>query len=417
MLLVPLLSPQAMILTGSTATVPSRGGALRSAVDSTLPSPQDLRSPEQLRSGIANFYDRSSQLWERMWGEHMHHGYYPNGEKKNHVQAQVDMIDGVLAWAGVDERGQKPTSVLDVGCGIGGSTRHIVRKYGCTGQGITLSPVQAERAQQLSDEQGLGDMLGFQVADALRMPFADNSFDLVWSLESGEHMPDKRQFVSELTRVVKPGGRVIIVTWCHRDLEAGEEGLRPREERLLRTINRAFYLPRWCSVADYVGLARDFGLKGVRTDDWTNDIAQFWPAVIASAFTWRGFTGLFRSGLTTLRGALVMPLMSVGYKLGLIKFGLVTATKPIAAAVKVAATAAATTATTTGLPAAAAKAKATPATPVTPAMRPSTPKPASPEPAAVKPLEAVKAVVKRVQSQSRSYEALPPPGFVWGGTF
>ena len=415
MLLVPLLSPQAMVLTGSTSTAPSRGGALRSAVDSTLPSPQDLRSPEQLRSGIANFYDRSSQLWERMWGEHMHHGYYPNGEKKNHVQAQVDMVDGVLAWAGVDER--PPASVLDVGCGIGGSTRHIVRKYGCSGQGITLSPVQAGRAQQLSDEQGLGGMLGFQVADALRMPFADNSFDLVWSLESGEHMPDKRQFVSELTRVVKPGGRVIIVTWCHRDLEAGEEGLRPREERLLRTINRAFYLPRWCSVADYVGLARDFGLKGVRTDDWTNDIAQFWPAVIASAFTWRGFTGLFRSGLTTLRGALVMPLMSVGYKLGLIKFGLVTATKPVAAAVKVAATAAATTATTTGLPAAAAKAKATPATPATPAMRPSTPKPAAPEPAAVKPLEAVKAVVKRVQSQSRSYEALPPPGFVWGGTF
>ena len=81
-------------------------------------------------------------------------------------------------------------------------------------------------------------------------------------------------------------------------------------------------------MADYVGLARDFGLKGVRTDDWTKDIAQFWPAVIASAFTWRGFTGLFQSGLTTLRGALVMPLMSVGYRLGLIKFGLITAAKP-----------------------------------------------------------------------------------------
>ena len=395
-----MLSLITTVLPASTATASSPASRSRSAVE----SPQDLRSPEQLRSGIANFYDRSSKLWERTWGEHMHHGYYPNGEKKNHVQAQVDMIDGVLAWAGVDEK--KPASVLDVGCGIGGSTRHIVRKYGCTGQGITLSPVQAGRAQQLSDEQGLGDKLGFQVADALRMPFADNSFDLVWSLESGEHMPDKRQFVSELTRVVKPGGRVIIVTWCHRDLEAGEEGLRPREERLLRTINRAFYLPRWCSVADYVGLARDFGLKGVRTDDWTDDIAQFWPAVIASAFTWRGFTGLFRSGLTTLRGALVMPLMSLGYKLGLIKFGLITATKPIAAAVKVAATAA----ITTGLPAAA-KAKAKPAS------RPSTPKPAAPEPAAAKPLEAVKAVVKRVQSQSRSYEPLPPSGFEWGGTF
>jgi len=325
MLLVPVLWPLTTLLPTSTATSPSpvpRSGVIRSAVE----SPQDLRSPEQLRSGIANFYDRSSRLWERIWGEHMHHGYYPNGEKKNHQQAQVDMIDGVLAWAGVDEK--KPASVLDVGCGIGGSTRHIVRKYGCTGSGITLSPVQAERAQQLSDEQGLGGKLGFQVADALRMPFADNSFDLVWSLESGEHMPDKRQFVSELTRVVKPGGRVIIVTWCHRDLEAGEAGLKPREERLLRTINRAFYLPRWCSVADYVGLARDFGLKGVRTDDWTKDIAQFWPAVIASALRPQSLLGLSRSGFTTLRGALVMPLMSHGYRRGLIKFGLITAVKP-----------------------------------------------------------------------------------------
>lgn len=240
MLLVPVLWPLTTLLPTSTATSPSpvpRSGVIRSAVE----SPQDLRSPEQLRSGIANFYDRSSRLWERIWGEHMHHGYYPNGEKKNHQQAQVDMIDGVLAWAGVDEK--KPASVLDVGCGIGGSTRHIVRKYGCTGSGITLSPVQAERAQQLSDEQGLGGKLGFQVADALRMPFADNSFDLVWSLESGEHMPDKRQFVSELTRVVKPGGRVIIVTWCHRDLEAGEAGLKPREERPACRVDTPAWAP------------------------------------------------------------------------------------------------------------------------------------------------------------------------------
>ena len=125
MVFVPVLSLLTTVLAASTATAPSASRS-RSAVESV----QDLRSPEQLRSGIANFYDRSSRLWERTWGEHMHHGYYPNGEKKNHKQAQVDMVDGVLAWAGVDE--QKPTSVLDVGCGIGGSTRHIVRKYGCT---------------------------------------------------------------------------------------------------------------------------------------------------------------------------------------------------------------------------------------------------------------------------------------------
>ena len=62
----------------------------------------------------------------------------------------------------------------------------------------------------------MGDKASFQVADALQQPFKDNSFDLVWSMESGEHMPDKARFVGELARVCMPGGRIIIVTWCHR---------------------------------------------------------------------------------------------------------------------------------------------------------------------------------------------------------
>lgn len=136
----------------------------------------------------------------------------------------------------------------------------MARKFGCSATGITLSPVQvnlvphviiclarcspqphplstssipprlsitakcdgrncatqAARASALAAQQGLADRVSFQVADALQQPFADASFDLVWSLESGEHMPDKERFVSELARVCTPGGRIIIVTWCHR---------------------------------------------------------------------------------------------------------------------------------------------------------------------------------------------------------
>ena len=85
----------------------------------------------------------------------------------------------------------------------------------------------------------------------MQQPFAGNSFDLAWSLESGEHMPDKKKFVSELLRVTKPGGKVVIVTWCHRNLLAGEAALKPDEDALLRRISEAYYLPPWCSLADY----------------------------------------------------------------------------------------------------------------------------------------------------------------------
>lgn len=55
-----------------------------------------------LNEGIANFYDESTPLWESMWGEHLHHGYYgkTDGPKSN-SQAQVDMIEEVLKWAGI----------------------------------------------------------------------------------------------------------------------------------------------------------------------------------------------------------------------------------------------------------------------------------------------------------------------------
>ena len=57
----------------------------------------------------------------------------------------------------------------------------------------------------------------FLVMDALNMAFPDNSFDYVWACESGEHMPDKRRYVEEMARVLKPGGRIVIATWCQRD--------------------------------------------------------------------------------------------------------------------------------------------------------------------------------------------------------
>lgn len=282
------------------------------------------RSREDLKIGIAGFYDRSSQLWEQVWGEHMHHGYYVPADRTDHQQAQIDMIDEVLKWAGATEA----TQMVDVGCGIGGSSRHISRKFGCTAQGITLSPYQANRGNELAKEQGLADKCSFQVADALDMPFPDNSFDLVWSLESGEHMPDKTQFVNELFRVAQPGGRIIIVTWTHRDLEEGETSLTRKEEKLLAAINRAYYLPKWCSGKDYIDLLTAKGATDIKREDWSYIIAPFWKAVIQSSLNLKSIWGLLRSGFSTQRGAYAMFLMLRGYNKGLIKFDCLTCAKP-----------------------------------------------------------------------------------------
>jgi len=71
-------------------------------------------------------------------------------------------------------------------------------------KGITLSNKQVERGTQLAKERGLSNVT-FKVMDALAMQFDDDSFDLVWACESGEHMPDKKKYVEEMTRVLAPG--------------------------------------------------------------------------------------------------------------------------------------------------------------------------------------------------------------------
>ena len=271
-----------------------------------------------------------------VWGEHMHHGYYVPNNRTDHVQAQIDLIDEVLKWADVPEplpdgsnAHDLPQKAVDVGCGIGGSSRHIARKYGCTANGITLSPYQAARGNELAIVQGVEDLCSFQVADALDQPFENDTFDLIWSLESGEHMPDKEQFVNELFRVATPGGRIIIVTWCHRDLEVGETSLNKKEEKLLAKINRAYYLPKWCSVDDYVKILEKNGAVGIRREDWSYIIAPFWKAVIKSSLNLKSVVGLLKSGFSTQRGAYAMLLMLRGFDKGLIKFGLITCTKPV----------------------------------------------------------------------------------------
>lgn len=71
-----------------------------------------------------------------------------------------------------------------------------------------------------------------QVMDALKMDYPDNSFDVVWACESGEHMPDKGAYVREMVRVLKPGGTLVIATWCQREVTPANPFTASDKERL-----------------------------------------------------------------------------------------------------------------------------------------------------------------------------------------
>ncbi|MBF2019261.1 MAG: methyltransferase domain-containing protein [Hydrococcus sp. C42_A2020_068] len=278
-----------------------------------------------LNRQIQQFYDASSRLWEEIWGEHMHHGYYGRAGtyKINRRQAQIDLIEELLDWSKV----RTAENILDVGCGIGGSTLYLAKKFNAQATGITLSPAQAARATKRAQEFNLEEKVRFQVADAQNMPFEDNNFDLVWSLESGEHMPDKTKFLQECYRVLKPGGTLILVTWCHRPTNSVAGELTSDEQRHLEEIYCVYRLPYVISLPEYEAIALSCGFRDLRSDDWSMAVAPFWDVVIDSVFEPKAILGLLQSGWTTIQAAFSLGLMSRGYQRGLIRFGLLCATK------------------------------------------------------------------------------------------
>jgi tocopherol O-methyltransferase len=258
-----------------------------------------------LNRQIQLFYDASSSLWERIWGEHMHHGFYGWGEVSFERNPQI----------------------LDAGCGIGGSSLYLADRLKATVTGITLSPVQAARATARAQSASLSDRTHFQVADAQNMPFADNSFDLVWSLESGEHMSDKERFLQECYRVLKPGGKLLFATWCHRPTHKGDRPLKQWEKEHLQQIYEVYCLPYVISLPEYKAIAQNIGFNAIKTADWSTAVAPFWDEVITSAFAPEALLGLLTSGWTTIRAALSMGLMRDGYQTGLVRFGLLCGIK------------------------------------------------------------------------------------------
>jgi SAM-dependent methyltransferase len=104
---------------------------------------------------------------------------------------------------------EKGMKVLDVGCGVGGPCRLLADEYGCIVTGIDLTEEFIRTAILLSQLTGLQDRTHFIQADALQLPFDDNSFDIVWTQHVQMNIADKKKFYSEISRVLKPGGRFI----------------------------------------------------------------------------------------------------------------------------------------------------------------------------------------------------------------
>ncbi|KAK4522656.1 hypothetical protein GAYE_PCTG14G0546 [Galdieria yellowstonensis] len=280
---------------------------------------------------IANFYDSRSHLWETLWGEHMHHGYYgeTGREKKDRIRAQEDMIEELWKFAELDAvlATNQAVYILDVGCGIGGAARYLAKKdERIHVVGVTLSNFQVERGNVLTREQNLQDRVQLVVADAHHLPFSDNSFDIVWSLESGEHMADKYLFLSESSRVLKPHGKCAMLVWCHRKCPPP---LSDEERVILYSIYEAYRLPYLCSLEELANIAVKVGMTGLKEADWSASAVPFWIQVLQTAFSFKALAELKKTDWDTVRSVFAIRHMLQALQRKLLVLGALSATKKL----------------------------------------------------------------------------------------
>lgn len=100
--------------------------------------------------------------------------------------------------------------VLDVGSGIGGTSRCLAREFGCRVTGIDLTEEYCRTAKMLSARIGLEHLVDYRQGDATNLPFADASFDVVWTEHAAMNIPDKLRLYREMHRVLEPGGTLAI---------------------------------------------------------------------------------------------------------------------------------------------------------------------------------------------------------------
>ncbi|MDA1088848.1 MAG: methyltransferase domain-containing protein [Proteobacteria bacterium] len=100
--------------------------------------------------------------------------------------------------------------VLDIGCGIGGAARFIAGQAGCRVTGIDLIPEFISTAQILTSLTGLADKVAFEIANALAMPFENETFDAAVTFHVAMNIPDRAGLYGEIARVMKPGATLCI---------------------------------------------------------------------------------------------------------------------------------------------------------------------------------------------------------------
>lgn len=217
------------------------------------------------KSTIRSHYQLGTLFYRLLWGPHIHHGLWTADESASAAQRQL--ID-TLAEMGEIGSGDR---VLDVGCGMGGSSIHLALERKGEVTGITLSPIQRHWAAASAAVRGVRSRTTFLAADAETVHFDPDTFDVVWNVECTEHLFEKPEFFRRAAKWLRPGGRLVIAVWFE-----GEDTSSPEQRQMVEEVCTRFVCPSLATRQDYASWIEASGLRVTENVDWTPRVLKTW---------------------------------------------------------------------------------------------------------------------------------------------
>jgi ubiquinone/menaquinone biosynthesis C-methylase UbiE len=187
-------------------------------------------------------------LWEMLMGEQIHVG----GERETQILADK---------AGIT----KNDVILDVCSALGGPTRYLAEKYGCTIVGLDATQHMIDESIKRTKTKSFVDLITYKLGNALDMPFKASSFDVVWGQDAWCYITDKDRLINESYRVLRPGGKIAFTDW----LQIGNMTIEEWTD-----LNSFMTFPYMETMDGYTELLDNTGFEILSKEDESTDFAK-----------------------------------------------------------------------------------------------------------------------------------------------
>ncbi len=160
-------------------------------------------------------------------------------------------------------------TLLDAGCGVGGSAVYFARNCGARVVGVNICKTQLDKAERKAEKAGLANRVRFEETDFCSTPFADGAFTRLSAIESIYHAESIAGFAAEAHRLLAPGGKAAIV-----DRFLLRDDMDPRENRLYDAFRSGQVVAQLPTVGQFRGVLESAGFVHVEFLDKLSGIQK-----------------------------------------------------------------------------------------------------------------------------------------------